>query len=138
MAEPPSLSSSLKDSAHSARTRADAIVPPDAAASRDAKGHFTQAFRVAAVRYALTCGKTRKQAAADMGISSKSIADWSRDAQPSPTGQIDVERFDELAQLRVRVREQDAILRRVTDERDFLKKVSAYFANPSTMNGGSR
>jgi transposase len=134
------------DPAHSPRKRAgaetngtpNAIVPPDASTSRDAKGHLTQAFRAAAVRYALTCGKTPKQAAADMGISSKSISDWANDAQPSPNGEFDVQRFDELAQLRTRVREQDALLRRVTDERDFLKKVSAYFAAPSKPNGGSK
>jgi len=135
-----SPSSSFKDSALSARTRAvlEPIVPPDAATARDAKGHFTQAFRLAAVRYALTCGKTRKQAAADMGVSSKSISDWSNDAQPSAAGEIDVERFDELAQLRARVKQQDAQLHRMTQERDFLKKVSAYFATPISPIGGSR
>jgi len=132
--------SSSKDSALLARTRAApaAIVPPDGVMARDAKGHFTQAFRVAALRYAFTCGKTSKLAAADMGISTKSLAEWSKDALPSDTGEIDVERFDELAQLRAEKRDLLARNLRLTQERDFLKKVSAYFATPTRPNGGSK
>jgi len=66
-----------------------------------------------------------------MGISEKSLADWSKDARPSDTGEIDVERFDKLAQLLARNL-------RLTHERDFLKKVSAYFATPTRPNGGSK
>jgi len=70
----PSLS--FKDTSLSARTRAAPrpIVPPDTAA-RDRKGHFTQPFRLVAMRYALARDETRKQAATDMGLSSKSISD---------------------------------------------------------------
>lgn len=111
-------------------------VPPDANAARDAKGHFTQAFKVAAVRYA-ACGKSQRAAALDIGISDGTLADWIRDARPDPAGKdgvIDVQRFDELAQLRSQNRELLARNLRLTAERDFLKKAAAYFATP--INSG--
>lgn len=140
MKDPSSPSSSFKDSAIAARTRAvaEVVTPPDAAVSRDAKGHFTQAFRLAALRYALACGKTRQQAALDMGISSKSLSDWSKDAKPASAGEIDVQRFDELARLRADNRELLARNQRLIQERDFLKKAAAYFATPTPPNGGSK
>ena len=60
-----------------------------------------------------------------MGISEKSLADWSKDARPSDTGEIDVERFDELAQLRAEKRDLLARNLRLTHERDFLIKGSS-------------
>lgn len=112
--------------------------PPDARASRDPSGHFTQAFRLAACRYAAACGKSQRAAARDMGISDKTLSDWSRDARPDPvTGAVDVARFDELAQLRAQNRELLAQTARLTAERDFLKKCASYFASPA-VNGGSR
>jgi len=118
---------------------------PDAASARGPKGHFNQAFKLAAVRYAAGCGKSQRAAAADMGVSDKTLSGWIGDAQPDPrpprdlqgaAGVIDVQRFDELAQLRAQVRQQDEQLRRVTAERDFLKKCASYFASPS--HGGSK
>ena len=112
------------------------VTAPDAASARGPKGHFNQAFKLAAVRYALACGKSQRAAAGDMGVSDKTLSGWIGEAHPDAAGVVDVQRFDELAQLRARVRQQDEQLRRVTAERDFLKKCASYFASPS--QGGSK
>jgi len=141
MAEQPSLSSSLSDSSLSSAvpsaTRSSAA--PDAASARDAQGHFTRPFRLAAVRYAVSCGKTLRAAALDMGISDKTLGGWVHDARPDAAGVVDVQRFDELAQLRAQNRELLARNQRVTAERDFLKKCASYFATPTNcVKGGSK
>ena len=138
MVEPLSPSSSSKGSALSSEPPglSPPVVTPDARSARNPKGHFTQAFKLAAVRYATECGKSQRAAALDMGVSDKTLAVWMGDAKPDAAGVVDVQRFDELAQLRARVRQQDEQLRRVTAERDFLKKCASYFATPS--NGGSK
>ena len=120
---------------------------PDAGASRDRKGHFNEAFKHAAVRYAMTCGKSQRAAARDMGVSDKTLCAWIGDARPEgavppartrpasaagvATAVVDVEKFDELARLRAQTRELLAANQRLTNERDFLKKAAAYFAAPS-------
>lgn len=55
---------------------------PDARAARDSKGHFNQAFKLAAVRYALGCGKSQRAAAREMGVSDKTLGGWVCDARP--------------------------------------------------------
>ena len=109
---------------------------PDARAERDPRGHFTQAFKLAAVRYAAGCGKSQRAAARDMGLSDKTLGEWLRDARPDPDGIVDAQRFDELAQLRAQNRELLARTLRLTAERDFLKKAAVYFATPTS--GGSK
>jgi len=138
MAESSSPSSSLKDSALSSAPPAvpRAVARPDAQSARDAQGHFTQTFRLAAVRYAARCGKSQRAAASDMGISDKTLSGWLNDARPDAAGSVDVQRFDELAQLRTQNRELLARNQRLTAERDFLKKCASYFATPS--HGGSK
>ena len=127
------LSSSLSSSPAAA-----GLAPPDGRAARNAKGHFTQPFKLLAVRYAVACDKSQRLAAADMGLSENTLSTWIRDAQPDSTGVVDADRFDELATLRTKVREQDALLKRVCMERDFLKKAAAYFATPTSPIGGSK
>lgn len=128
----PSISDSSLSSVASeaARSLAGPGVP-DSHSSRDSQGHFTQAFRVAAVRYALSCGKSQRAAAKDMGISDKTLSGWVNDARPDAAGVVDVERFDELAQLRKDNRELLSRNQRLTAERDFLKKAAVYFATPT-------
>ena len=112
---------------------------PDARAARDPRGHFTGAFKLAAIGYATSCGKSHKAAARDMGISDKTLCGWINDARPDAAGSVDVQRFDELAQLRMQVRGLTARTLRLTAERDFLKKAAAYFATPPNLpSGGSK
>ena len=77
-----------------------AVAVPDAKAARDAQGHYPQVFKLAAVRYAASCGKSQRAAAKDLGLSDGTLGDWTRDAQPDSAGIVDAARFDELAQLR--------------------------------------
>ena len=121
MAESSSLSPSLKDSALSSAASdiPRSPTPPDAASARDPQGHFTQAFRLAAVRYAATCGQSQRAAARVMGLSDKTLSMWINDARPDAAGVVDVQRFDELAQLRTQNRELLARNQRLTPERDF-------------------
>ena len=138
MTEPSSPSSSPK---RPSRGGSEPGVPrpatmPDAAAARDSQGHFTQDFRLAAVRYALACGLSQRAAARAMGLSDKTLSMWINDARPDAAGRVDGPRFDELAQLRTQNREQLARIGRLTAERDFLKKCAGYFATPTS--GGSK
>ena len=91
MAHSSSSSSPSKDSAPdsvpSARTAGPQL--PDAKAARDPQGHFTQAFKLAAVRYATACGKSQRAAALDMGISDKTLSGWIGDARPDAAGIVD-------------------------------------------------
>ena len=134
MAQSSSLSSPFKDSSLSSHLPSGSPggAPPDAAAARDAKGHFTQAFKLAAVRYAAACGKSQRAAALDMGVSDKTLSMWIGEARPDAAGIVDVQRFDELAQLRTQNRELLARNQRLTSERDFLKKCASYFATPAS------
>ena len=111
-------------------------VIPDAQAARNSQRHFTQPFKLAAVCYAASSGKSQRAAALDMGVSDKTLGEWIRDAQPDAAGVVDVARFDELAQLRAQNRELLARTVRLTAERDFLKKCASYFATPSTPPSG--
>lgn len=134
----PSTSSSSPGSAISS----DPPGVPDAAASRNAKGHYTREFKLAAVRYVTASGKSQRAAAKDLGLSDKTLGEWLRNARPAPAaavaasvpdarGVVDAGRFDELAQLRSQNRELLARALRLTAERDFLKKAAAYFAKES-------
>jgi transposase-like protein len=144
MAKTPSPSSSFNASSLSSGPPAEqpaaqtalAAPAPDAKAGRDTQGHYTREFRLAAVRYAAACGKTQRAAAADMGVSDKTLSGWLGDARPDAAGVVDVARFDELAQLRAQNRELVALTARLTAERDFLKKCASYFATPP--RGGSK
>ena len=137
MAQTSSPSFPSKDSSISS-VPSPAVAVPDAKAARDAQGHYPQAFKVAAVRYAASCGKSQRAAAKDLGLSDGTLGDWTRDAQPDSAGIVDAARFDELAQLRTQNRELLARTARLTQERDFLKKAAAYFATPTNPIGGSK
>lgn len=140
MAESFSPSSSLLDSSPSlscsSPTGGAPVGVPNAKHARDPQGHFTQPFKLAALRYAATSGKSQRAAAIDLGISDKTLSGWINDARPNADGIIDAARFDELAQLRNQNRELLARNLRLTAERDFLKKCASYFATPTS--GGSR
>ena len=144
MVEPSSPCSSSKGSALSSEPPrvSPPVATPDARSARNPKGHFARTFKLAAVRYAAGCGKSQRAAALDMGLSDKTLSMWISDARSDAlpgaqgAGAVDVQRFDELAQLRTQNRELLARNQRLTTERDFLKKCASYFATPS--NGGSK
>ena len=83
----------------------------------------TEEFKREAVRVALTSGLPRKQLAADLGIGLSTLGKWIKrlaDEKIVP----DADR--ELALENERIRREIKVLR---DERDILKKATAFFAS---------
>ena len=90
---------------------------------------FTREFKNEAVKLVIESGRPTAQVARDLGITPNLLRRWKQEVAGDP-----VESFpgkgrrkpheEELARL---TRE----LARVTQERDFLKSVAAYFAKPS-------
>ena len=83
----------------------------------------TEEFKREAVRLALTSGLPNRQVASDLGIGLSTLSKWiriSRDADMPSLADRDME--GELSRLR----KENRILR---EERDILKKATAFFAN---------
>ena len=85
---------------------------------------FTEEYKREAVRFHEETGRSLREVAEELGVSEQSMSRW-RAKYGSGTG----ERLNpsEAAELR-RLRREVELLRQ---ERDFLKKATAYFANPS-------
>lgn len=82
----------------------------------------TEEFKREAVRIALTSGLPRKQVAADLGVGVSTLNKWVKAHGDSGTvPQKEAELVKEIERLR---RE----LRLVTEERETLKKATAFFA----------
>ena len=85
---------------------------------------FTDEFKAGAVRLVLEEGKTVGAAARDLDLTETALREWVKRAQADRTngrtGLTTAER-EELARLRKE-------LRVVTEERDILKKATAFFA----------
>ena len=86
---------------------------------------YTDEFKVAAVKQITDRGHSVADVAGRLGVSIHSLYAWRRKYEkPSTVRQADA---DQAAELR-RVKSE---LRRVTEERDILKKAAAYFAKLS-------
>ena len=80
-------------------------------------------FRADAVRIALTSGLTRKQVASDLGVGLSTLNKWvtaHRDTEVVSDKDLDLARENE------RLRRENRIL---MEERDILKKATAFFAS---------
>ena len=84
---------------------------------------YTVEFRQEAVKQVTQRGHQVANVAARLGVSTYSLYDWIRKYGPSPS-EYHVER-DQQAEIKRLQKE----LKRVTEERDILKKAAAYFAN---------
>jgi len=86
---------------------------------------YTEEFKVAAIQQVIDRGHSVSSVSSRLGISTKSLYDWiKRFGDPaSPHNQL----TNQERELRLLKKE----LRRVTDERDILKKAAAYFAKES-------
>ena len=91
---------------------------------RRPRRQFTDEFKASAVRLVLDEGKTVGATARDLDLTETALRDWVRRAQADRTkgrtGLTTSER-EELTRLRKE-------LRIVTEERDILKKATAFFA----------
>jgi len=86
---------------------------------------YTEEFKVAAIQQVIDRGHSVSSVSSRLGISTKSLYDWiKRFGDPtSPHNQL----TNQEHEIRLLKKE----LRRVTDERDILKKAAAYFAKES-------
>ena len=85
---------------------------------------YPEEFRANAVRLARSSGKSQRELAKDLSISTNSLREWIKrgdlDAGRRSDGLTSTER-EELARLRRQVRV-------ITEERDILAKATAFFA----------
>ena len=91
------------------------------------RARYTDEFKQEAVRQVMEKGHPVKEVAERLGVSSHSIYEWIRQYRPAATGtkarQL-TNKDDEILRLR-------AELKRVTEERNILRKAAAYFAKVS-------
>lgn len=91
--------------------------------------YFTDEQKAEAVNIVKQSGKPVSQVAREMGMTESALRKWVKqsqiDAQPRLEGELTSAEQQELVRLR---RE----LKRVTMERDFLKKAAAFFAKESS------
>lgn len=88
---------------------------------------YTAEFKAEAVRLVATSGKPLVQIARELGINEQTLHSWKKQAStPDGTG-VMPDHFAQEEEIR-RLRRE---LARVTEERDILKKATAFFANQS-------
>jgi len=86
---------------------------------------YTEEFKVEAVKQVTERGYAAADAAARLGVSSHSLYQWiKRYSIPDAERVVVQDQQTEIRQLK-------AELKRVTEERDILKKAAAYFAKTS-------
>lgn len=92
-----------------------------------AKEQYTEEFRLEAIRQVTEKGHPASQVADRLGVSSKTLYGWLKQYG----GVRKVRKTSKLASTTEEVRQLKAELKRVTEERDILKKAAAYFAKTS-------
>ena len=86
---------------------------------------YTEEFKVEAVRQVLDRGYRVAEVAQRLGVSPYSLYQWIKHWRlPQAQREVQVSQADEVRRLK-------AELKRVTEERDILKKAAAYFAKQS-------
>lgn len=89
---------------------------------------FTEEFKVEAVRQVTERGHPVAEVAARLGVSTYSLYGWIKCYSVSPAQRVQQDgQADEIRRLK-------AELRRVSEERDILKKAAAYFAKQSGLS----
>ena len=86
---------------------------------------YPEEFKIEAVRQIVDRGHPVAEVSARLGVSQHSLYKWIKQQQ-TPPGQ----RQEQLSQAE-ELRRLKAELKRVTEERDILKKAAAYFAKQS-------
>jgi len=89
------------------------------------KQHFTEEFKIEAVRQITERGHSVADVANRLGVSTHSLYAW-RKQFTKPVKQRQEESIEQTELRRLR-----SELKRVTEERDILKKAAAYFARES-------
>ena len=93
---------------------------------------YPQEFRDSTVQLALNSDKSVSQIGVDLGVNSKTIHNWIREYKLANNIKIDARRTTQKSTLKetvddenIRLRAENKILKQ---ERDILKKATAYFA----------
>ena len=86
---------------------------------------FTAEFKAEAVRLVAGHGKPLAQIARELGINEQVLRNWKMPATAAGGSGVSPDRFAQEEEIR-RLRRE---LLRVTEERDILKKATAFFAN---------
>lgn len=86
---------------------------------------YTDEFKIEAVRQVTDRGYPVKEVAERLGITTHSLYAWLKKFGPRPA------KDQELDEAQRELRRLKAELRRVTEERDILKKAATYFAKES-------
>ena len=89
---------------------------------------YTDEFKAEAVKQVLERGRTVKDVAPRLGVNMHSLYEWVRLAKASAATPAASPAGAPARGESVEVRRLTAELRRVTEERDILKKAAAYFA----------
>ena len=86
---------------------------------------FSREFKIEAVKQVTDRGHSTSEVAGRLGVSQHSLYQWiKRYSLPPEQRQAQLSQHDELRRLK-------SELKRVTEERDILKKAAAYFARES-------
>ena len=86
---------------------------------------FTDEFKIEAVKQVTERGYSLSDVAKRLGVTTKSLSDWIKKYGQGPAHAARID--DHQAEIR----RLKAELKRVTEERDILKKATAYFAKES-------
>ncbi len=89
------------------------------------KRTYTEEFKIAAVRQVTIEGHSAPEVAKRLGTTTKSLYDWKKRYGESPERAARI-KADQAENQRLKKE-----LKRVTEERDILKKAAAYFARQS-------
>jgi len=89
------------------------------------KKRFTEEFKIEAVKQVTERNHPVAEVAARLGVSGHSVYQWIKRYSLSPTQRA------AAADQQSEMRQLKAELKRVTEERDILKKAAAYFAKMS-------
>ena len=89
---------------------------------------FTRDFREQAVTQVLAQGKGLAQASRDLGINVKTYSRWVQLARAGLLGEVDASRVQPVSELVAENARLKKELAEAREDRDILKKASAYFA----------
>ena len=92
---------------------------------------FTHEYRAEAVKLVLAEGLGATEAARKLGLSIKTYSKWIRDARSGKLASVDTHRVQPVTDLQAEVSRLKRELAIACEERDILKKATAYFAKQS-------
>jgi transposase len=89
---------------------------------------FTQAYREQAVKLVIEQGLGVTQAARQLGINVKTYCNWLKLARQGKLGVVDESRLQPVGELQAEITRLRKELAQAIEDREILKKASAYFA----------